>query len=26
MDDKKLYSPKVMKYILDKYGFKFSKS
>ena len=25
MDDKKLYSPKVMKYILDKYGFKFSK-
>lgn len=26
MDDKKLYSPKVMKDILDKYGFKFSKS
>ena len=26
MDDIKLYSPKVMKYILDKYGFKFSKS
>lgn len=25
MDDKKLYSPKVMKDILDKYGFKFSK-
>ena len=25
MDDQKLYSPKVMKYILDKYGFKFSK-
>lgn len=26
MDDKKLYSPKVMKDILDKYGFKFSKN
>jgi 16S rRNA (adenine1518-N6/adenine1519-N6)-dimethyltransferase len=26
MDDKKLYSPKIMKDILDKYGFKFSKS
>ncbi|MEL7647242.1 MAG: 16S rRNA (adenine(1518)-N(6)/adenine(1519)-N(6))-dimethyltransferase RsmA [Sedimentibacter sp.] len=26
MDDKKLYSPKVMKDILDKYGFRFSKS
>ena len=26
MDEKKLYSPKVMKDILDKYGFKFSKS
>lgn len=26
MDDKKLYSPRVMKDILDKYGFKFSKS
>lgn len=26
MNDKKLYSPKVMKDILDKYGFKFSKS
>lgn len=25
MDDKKLYSPKVMKDILDQYGFKFSK-
>lgn len=25
MDEKKLYSPKVMKDILDKYGFKFSK-
>lgn len=25
MDEQKLYSPKVMKYILDKYGFKFSK-
>lgn len=26
MNDKKLYSPKVMKDILDRYGFKFSKS
>ncbi len=26
MDDKKLYSPRVMKDILDKYGFKFTKS
>lgn len=26
MEEKKLYSPKVMKEILDKYGFKFSKS
>lgn len=26
MDEKKLYSPKVMKDILDKYGFKFSKN
>lgn len=26
MDDKKLYSPKMMKDILDKYGFRFSKS
>lgn len=26
MDDKKLYSPRVMKDILDSYGFKFSKS
>lgn len=26
MDDKRLYSPRIMKEILDKYGFKFSKS